>query len=128
MHRTCASPFSSKKSDLTKFFTFVNILERREFGMTNQMREPRGPYKVRKKLLRALQHLADGRSLAEAAALTRMTVQGLKVAIHRPRVLAFLGEGDQGQRPLPKVVSTFERVTDLRLRQRRRGVTLRVVS
>src|SRR5262245_13700572 len=90
--------------------------------MTNQVRGPRGKYKLRKKLRRALQHLADGRSLREAAALTRMTTQGLKVAIQAPDVLALLGEGDRGQRSglLPKVVSTFERVTDLRLRQRRR--------
>jgi|SRR5262245_29018497 len=93
--------------------------------MTNQMRGPR-TYRIRKKLLRALQHLADGRSVREAAALTRMTTQGLKVAIQAPHVLALVAEGDCGQGPLPKVVSTFERVTDLRLRQLRRprGVTL----
>ena len=85
--------------------------------MANQVRGPRGAYKLRKKLRRALQHLADGGSLREAAALTRMTAQGLKVAIQAPHVLAFVGEGDLGQRPLPKAVSTFERVMELRLRQ-----------
>ena len=90
--------------------------------MTNQMRGPR-TYRIRKKLLRALQHLADGRSVREAAALTRMTTQGLKVAIQAPDVLALLGEGDRGQRSglLPMAVSTFERVTDLRLRHQRRS-------
>jgi hypothetical protein len=97
----------------------VNILGTTELWMTNQVGGPRGPYKLRKKLRRALQHLAYGRSLREAAALTRMTVQGLKVAIQKPNVLALLDEGDRGHRPelLPKAVSTFERVTDFRLRQ-----------
>ena len=89
--------------------------------MTNQVRGPRGTYRIRKKLRRALQYLADGRSLREAAALTRMTAQGLKVAIQAPHVLALVSEGDRGQQPelVPKMVSTFERVTDLRLRQLR---------
>jgi hypothetical protein len=91
--------------------------------MTNQIREPRRTYKLRKKLLRALQHLADGRSLREAAALTRMTTQGLRAAIQKPHVEALLAESHRGQGLglLPVVVSTFERVTDLRLRQQRRS-------
>jgi len=107
-------------SGLTEFFTFVNNLERLELRMTNQVRGPRGTYKVRAKLRRALRHLADGRSLREAAALARMTAQSLKLALRKPHVLALLDEGDPGHRLLPKVVSTFERVTDLRLRQLRR--------
>ena len=109
-------------SGLTIFFTFVNIVKRRGYGMTIQMRGPR-TYRIRKKLLRALQHLANGRSLRETAALTRMTVRGLKVAIQKPHVEALLAEFDRGQGSglLPMVVSTFERVTDLRLRQQRRS-------
>jgi hypothetical protein len=68
----------------------VNILGTTELWMTIQVRGPRGPYKLRKKLRRALQYLAYGRSLREAAALTRMTAPGLKVAIQKPHVLAFV--------------------------------------
>jgi hypothetical protein len=90
--------------------------------MTNQMRGPR-TYKIRKKLLRALQHLADGRSLREAAALTRMTAPGLKVAIQKPHIEALLAGFDRRQKSwlMPMAVSTFERVTDLRLRKQRRS-------
>jgi hypothetical protein len=113
--------FRADTSGLTIFFTFVNILKGRGFRMTNQVRGPRVAYRIRKKLRRALQYLADGRSLREAAALTRMSAQGLKAAIQKPHVLALMAEGDRGhQRELvPKVVSTFERVTDVRLRQLR---------
>jgi hypothetical protein len=91
--------------------------------MTNQVqlrrRGPRGTYRLRKKLRRALQHLADGRPLPEAAALARMTAPSLRVALRKPHVLAFFGEDAcaEQSRLLPKAVSTFERVMDLRLRQ-----------
>jgi hypothetical protein len=85
--------------------------------MTNHMqRGPRGPYKLRKKLQRAVQHLADGRPLSEAAALSRMTTQGLTAALQRPNLLALVAENARA--PLPKAVLTFERVMDSRLRQR----------
>ena len=92
-----------------------------EIWETNQMRGPRR-YRIRKKLLRAVQHLAEGRSLREAAALAQMTARGLELAIRKPNVEALLAEFDRGQESglLPLVVSTFERVTHLRLRQLRR--------
>jgi hypothetical protein len=94
--------------------------------MTNHVPQqpgPRGSYRLRKKLRRALQHLADGRPLQEAAALARMTASGLKVALRKPHVLALVGENARAQQSglLPKAVSTFERVMDSRLRQPRRS-------
>jgi hypothetical protein len=87
-----------------------------EFEMTNHVqRGPRGPYKIRKKLERALRHLADGRRFSEAAALSRMTTQGLRVALQKPNLLALVAENARA--PVPKAVLTFERVMDLRLRE-----------
>jgi hypothetical protein len=91
--------------------------------MTNQVQlRQRGPYRLRKKLRRALQHLADGRPLPEAAALARMTAPSLRLALLKPHVQAFLGEDTRARqsRLLPKALSTFERVMDLRLRRCRR--------
>jgi hypothetical protein len=85
-------------------------------------RGPRGTYRLRKKLRRALQHLADGRPLPEAAALARMTTGGLKIALRKPHVLALIEEDARALRfgLRPKAVSTFERVMCLRLRAVRR--------
>jgi hypothetical protein len=104
------------------FFYLLEYFETTGVRMTNQMRGPR-TYRIRKKLLRALQHLADCRSLREAAALTQMTAPGLKVAIQKPHVEVLLAGFDRGRESglLPMAISTFERVTDLRLRKQRRS-------
>ena len=45
----------------------------------------------------ALQHLADGRPLPEAAALARMTAPSLRLALRKPHLLTFLlGRGSLG--------------------------------
>jgi hypothetical protein len=95
-----------------------------------QQHGPRGSYRLRKKLRRALQHLTDGRSLEEAAALVRMTAPGLKVALRKPHVLALFEEKAHAQQSglLPKAVLTFERVMDSRLRQPMPGMSARPLT
>jgi hypothetical protein len=102
------------------FFNLREYFGTTEVWETSQMRGPR-TYRIRKKLFRALQHLTDGRPLSEAAALARMTPLGLKRALRKPHVEALLAEfdGGPGCGSLPMVVSTFERLMDLRLRQQR---------
>jgi hypothetical protein len=86
--------------------------------MTNvpelRQRGERGAYKLGKKLRRALQHLTDGRPLPEAAALARMTPQGLKVALRKPHVLALVSEDARARLSglLPKACATIEKVMD----------------
>jgi hypothetical protein len=75
---------------------------------------PRGNYRLGGKLRRALQFLTDGRPLPEAAALARMTPQGLRIALRKPHILAILSEDARARLSglLPKACSTVERVMD----------------
>jgi len=77
-------------------------------------RGPRGPNRLGKKLKRALQHLTNGRPLAEAATLAHMSPQGLRLALRRPQLLSLMSEDARARLTglLPKAVSTVERVMD----------------